>query len=485
MSTLQPQMQKLAQLINAREFDAAEAICRAHLDAHENDFDALLMLASIDYQRGRHDACVEKVQRCLAIQPDNPRLHFNLAMVRGAQGQYDAALAAFDHADRAAPGQVPVLGAKADLAEKHGDYALVESTLGPLMLSGMEDANAGLVWGRMKHHSGAHEEAIAIARRHLAAPQMPIPTRRQLHFLVGNAHEKLGAYDEAFAAYTEGNGIGSAPFDPDEHGKRIDHLVAVCSRDRLGGLDSASVPSTQPVFVVGMPRCGSTLVEQIIHAHPEAVAVGESTAMLEVVRRVPDVLGTSDEHPDGLASMTTAAADELARIYLAWVGTIAGDAGRIVDKQLLNIDHLGLIQLILPEARVIDCRRDALDNCLSCYSAALDPAVFPYSTDLRALGRAYRQYERLMAHWDEALARPPLRVGYEALVAEPERVSREIIEFCDLPWDDRCLRYYEAERHVTTLSYEQVRRPIYTSSVKRHEHFAAHLGPLKDALAAG
>jgi hypothetical protein len=141
-----------------------------------------------------------------------------------------------------------------------------------------------------------------------------------------------------------------------------------------------------------------------------------------------------------------------------------------------------MIALLFPRARVIHCKRDPMDNCFSIYMAAMNPEAHPWATDLANLGLAYRQYERLMAHWKEVLDLEILDVQYEAIVADPDTWIRRIIDFCGLPWDDRCLRYYEAGRDVMTLSYDQVRRPIYKSAVQRYKKYEAHLGPLTEAL---
>jgi hypothetical protein len=183
--------------------------------------------------------------------------------------------------------------------------------------------------------------------------------------------------------------------------------------------------------------------------------------------------------------MTPATADRAAGDYLRAARKHSGGAARFVDKYLSNFENLGVLSLLLPRARFIECRRNPMDACFSCFGEALHPAGHRYASNLAHLGMHYRQYERLMAHWKSVLDVPILAVQYEELIGDQETVSRQIIDFIGLPWDEQCLRYYELKREILTLSREQVDQPVYRHAVNRAERFARHLGPLKQALAGG
>jgi hypothetical protein len=231
-----------------------------------------------------------------------------------------------------------------------------------------------------------------------------------------------------------------------------------------------------------MPRSGSTLIEQIIDAHPEACGAGELDAMPGTVAELFRSLGVTQYGPELLEKLDQRILDRLAGRYLGLLKRHGRAPARIVDKRLDNFEHLALIGLLLPNARVIHSRRDPLDTCVSCHLQTLAPNKHPYAAHQRSLGLKYREYDRLMTHWQATLDIPILNVRYEDLVREQERVSREIIEFCGLDWDDACLAFHGTGREVRTVSYDQVRRPIYGSAVGRHRNYEKHLGPLREAL---
>ncbi len=243
-------------------------------------------------------------------------------------------------------------------------------------------------------------------------------------------------------------------------------------------------PSEQPVFIVGMPRSGTTLVEQIIAAHPLAFGAGE-------LRKVPDLVGekTRAARDDGEAKAfpywmpdkDAGEIREMAEAYLAHIHEYNNDALRITDKMPHNFTNLGLIATMFPNARIIHCMRDPVDNCLSCFQQHFQ-MPHTYSTDLSDVGHHYRLYRRLMAHWRKVLPQNLYEVQYEELVADQERVSRELIAFLGLDWDDACLNFNRQQRHVKTASVWQVRQPIYTGSVKKWKMYEPYIEPLLDEL---
>jgi hypothetical protein len=235
-----------------------------------------------------------------------------------------------------------------------------------------------------------------------------------------------------------------------------------------------------PVFIVGMPRSGTSLVEQILSCHPQVHAAGE---LREISRLAKDLgLNFEDTDPDVSDSMLdgdrfTAASEG----HLQSLRARAGDATRVTDKMPYNMVNLGLISLLFAGARVIHCRRDPLDSCVSCYFVNFERGNF-HTFDLRHMGLYYRRYERLMTHWRNVLDLAMLDVSYEAHVEDPEGTCREILAFLDLDWDPACLRFHASKRYVKTASRDQVNKPIYRSSVGRWRNYEKHLGPLKEAL---
>ncbi|VAX41677.1 hypothetical protein MNBD_PLANCTO03-964, partial [hydrothermal vent metagenome] len=285
--------------------------------------------------------------------------------------------------------------------------------------------------------------------------------------------------NSAFRAYTQGNAISPKLYKPEDKAQFVDQLIELFSAEALASLPRATNSSNRPIFIVGMPRSGTTLVEQILAAHPDVYAAGE----LQELRRIwKDLVATrGNGSVAALSSITQVDINAAADRYLKYLDTLDTATPHITDKMPHNFEQLGLINLLFPDARVIHCSRNPLDTCLSCYTIQLSLA-HTYSNDLTLLGHAYAQYHRLMAHWRTALDVPMLEVVYEDVVAETETLARRIVEFVGLPWHDDCLRFYEAKRTIVTASVDQVRQPIYTSSVNRWKRYDRYLDPLRQSL---
>jgi hypothetical protein len=305
-----------------------------------------------------------------------------------------------------------------------------------------------------------------------------------MHFTLGQLRDDLGHYDRAFEHFAAGNALRSTDYNPESTAAKTDRIIAFFSAERLATSPRAearpALPSDLPVFIVGTPRSGTSLVEQILSCHPQVHAAGELRRMMHLA----DELGLrfQDSDPDMRESVLEGDRLTAASVtYLEGLRACAGDATRVTDKMPYNFERLGLISLLFPRSRVIHCRRDPLDSCLSCYFQNFSRGNFQ-TFDLRHLGLYYRQYERLMAHWREVLNLAVFDVSYEAHVEDPEGTCREILAFLELDWDPACLRFYESQRNVKTASRNQVNKPIYRSSVGRWQNYEKHLGALNDAL---
>lgn len=463
----------------------AEATCRQILSRRKNDLTALQVMGMIAFERGEFADAAVYLQKCLSRQPKDPLLHCNLAKAWAGQGRIGRAIASFDKALRLDKQHADALSGKADLLERRGDYDKARNLLAPRVAAGSEDASMAIVFAKLEQRAGSPSDAIALVERHLAEPDLGSSTRRSLLFVLAKALETSDQFDRAFEAYTQGNSVDARPFDADAYTQKIEHLISTFSAQNLATLPRAADRSELPIFAVGMPRTGSTLVERIIDRHPKAHGAGEIGVLPAMIGSLMFELDSYSPYPDCIADLTQEVADRLGRAYLDQLARTGRGALRVVDKLLSNYENLGLISLLVPGARVIDCRRDPLDTCLSCYTQTLSPRKHPYASDLRNLGLVYRQYERLMRHWQDVLDLRMMTVSYEDLVADQEGVSRAILDFAGLEWHDDCLRFHESPRDVMTLSYDQVRRPIYKTSVGRHQHFEAYLGPLKEALGEG
>jgi hypothetical protein len=235
------------------------------------------------------------------------------------------------------------------------------------------------------------------------------------------------------------------------------------------------------VFIVGMPRTGSTLLEQILSRHSQAYGAGERADIKNIALSLPGRIGTDLQYPECLVGLNRNVMEQIANGHLQRLEALSGGAARVIDKMPGNYLHLGLIQILFPGASVLRTTRDPLDTCLSCFMRDLGGGA-SFSADLKSLGLFYRGYTRLMDHWKEVLRLEVLEVKYERLVEDLEVTARRVVDFCGLDWEEDCLDYLGNTRVVATPSYGQVRRPIYTTSIGKWRHYEKQLGPLIEVL---
>lgn len=463
----------------AHDLARAEAMCEAIIRADKRDANAIDLLGQIAFVQGDYERAETLFQRMAALCPREPRPQCVLGEIRTTQGRFAEAIGRFDKALRIRAGHEKAIAGKADALEKSGERDEARALLGPFVAKGRETPEMALIQARLDLRAEDGEALERLVARHADGPAHVLA---QLRFLRGAQLERGGRIDEAFEEYRAANAMVAMPFRVDAWRGETDDLIAAFGADRIGSMPRAAHGSQLPVFIVGMPRSGSTLIETIIDAHPMASGCGEFPGIELLVSTISLDIGSTLPYPACAEDLEQADVDMLAARYLERLAAAHPDATRLVDKYLPNYRHLGLIAALVPEARVIHCRRDPLDTCFSCFATPLNPAAHPYTCNLEHLGAVYRDYERLMAHWRSVLDPAMLEVPYEDLVADQERVTRRIIDFCGLPWDDRCLRYYESGRRARTASHDQVDQPIYTSAVGRAQPFEKHFAPLRAML---
>ncbi|MCP3904259.1 MAG: tetratricopeptide repeat protein [Planctomycetes bacterium] len=460
----------------------AAGIAERMLELRRNEVNALRILADAANRTWQPDRAAEYMTRVVRVAPKSAEFRVELAGLHAALRQYPRALEQYDKAMKLAPGMPSALAGKAMVYILQGKYDRARRVLKPVLAGGSVAPELAAPALRVLLRDGDLAAAIDLGERVVATAPPPNMALRDVCFELARAYERDGRYEEAFAAAERGNAILAPSFDIDGYTRRVDRFIATYTRELLASLPRPAEPSELPVFIVGMPRCGSTLVERILHAHPDAHGAGELNLVFRITAELPMMLGSESGYPECVADLDQPHVDEASARYLDALRAHAPAAPRIVDKELTNHEHVGLLGVLFPRGHVIHCRRDPVDNCLSCYMERLAPDNARYATDLRHLGQFHRQYERLMEHWREVLDHPPLEVEYEALTADPEDQTRRILEFCDLPWDDACLSFHRVKRAEQTLSTDQVRKPIYRSSVGRAERFGPLLDPLREAL---
>lgn len=455
---------------------------RALLDLAPDHAGGLIALARTLKQLDDLDAAIEAARRAIALVPQNAEAHNALGLVLQAQGQDAAASAAFERA-ATLPGTIreEALLNRAGLDLEFGRVDAAESryTYALTAFPGSAPACFNLATLRRRQPD---DPVLDRMRAMLDAGQEVSQTNRiLLHFGLGKALLDAGDSVEAFRHLDEGNRLkrASLSYNADGVSRWMQEIAGAFPAAALAATQGDGDGGVQPVFVLGMPRSGTTLIEQILASHPSVHGAGE----LGLMQRI---LGRCGPFPTAVANLPPAQCAALGEAYLAQVRPLAA-AGQafVVDKMPANFLYIGLIRQILPHARIVHCRRDAVDTCLSCYSH-LFAGEQSFTYHQTELGRFYSDYQALMAHWRPGL--PPshvLEVDYEAVVADLEGEARRLVAFLGLPWDDACLAFHETVRPVRTASATQVRQPIYRTSTGRWRRHAAQLQPLLAALPIG
>ncbi len=423
----------------------AIALNPRHCGAHYN-------LALALEARGSADQAVTHYRRAIALNPNYADAHNNLGNALAAGGDQTGAAAHYRRAIASDPAHADAHNNLANGLREQGKFEEALACYDRAIAIRPSLAEAHFHRSELKTFQAGDRDFQALkalaARKDLPAKATPF-----IHFALAKAFEDIGDYKQAFAHYRRGN---------DAKRKQV-HYDEAASAERFErsvfeGHEGAGDPSTVPVFIVGMPRSGSTLVEQILSSHPQVHGAGELTYL---------------ESPESIASLDVAALREVARRYLARLPKVAH--ARVVDKLPENFLRIGLIRLILPNAKIIHTMRNPLDTCMSCYSTLFASGQH-FSYDLAELGRYYGRYAALMSHWRSVL--PPgamLDVAYEDVVGDLEGQARRLIEYCGLAWDERCLDFHRNARPVKTASAVQVRKPLYRGSVERWRRYEEEL----------
>ena len=442
-------------LLDQKKIDDASAAAERALALNSINHDAVNLMGRVAFERGNLDESLAHYRRALALKPDLADAYNNMGNVLKELGKLDEAHTAYLEALRLEP---DIAGVYVNLADSKKFAA------GDPHLAAMEEL-------------AAKPDGLSKT------------DRMQLDFGLGKAYADLKDYDRSFRHLLAGNAAKRSTIAYDEQATfaLFDRIEALFTRELIEAKSGGGAPSPLPIFVIGMPRSGTTLVEQIIASHPVVYGAGELQTFNDVVLTVRGQDGSPLPYPDFVSALDAGSLQQIGERYVALARELAAkhgraDVERITDKMPSNYYFAGLIHLALPNCKIIHTIRDPVDTCISCFSK-LFSAEQNHTYDLGELGRYYKRYECLMAHWRNVLpAGRILDVRYEDVVADVEREARRIIAHCGLPWTDRCLSFHTTDRPVRTASATQVRQPIYSSAVGRWRVYERHLAPLLDAL---
>jgi tetratricopeptide (TPR) repeat protein len=441
---------------------------------------AWFRLGQAAFNRSQAERAIACFRKALTVRPNFHQAAYALAAVLSAVGQYDEALAVYQPLLASQPDNKTLIAAVGSLYEFRGEKQRAHDYLRPWMAQG-GSLEIATVYARCVGSDDECQQTVDMLETLLAATvSYPQVQKRDALYALGGLYDRLHDYARAFAAYSRANTLEPHVLDMSSIEREFAELHEdfAASEIRYPGN-----PSNRPVFIVGMPRSGTTLVEQMLASHSQVHGAGELDDMARLVNQVRRVCGSEKSYLACLPGMDAGILAGLASDYLHKLDTLDARAMRIIDKMPHNFLALGLISVLFPQASVIHCRRDPRDTCLSIYFQHFT-GNHPYTSDLYSLGRYYRFYSDLMAHWKVVLPLRMLDIYYEDVIGHPEESARRLVDFCGLDWEPGCLEFHRRRQLVTTPSYNDVRQPLYSRSLGRWKHYSDWIGDLMAGLGA-
>ena len=456
----------------------AEAIYRKIIALNPDDVEAHSNLGSILKAQGRMEEAVNSYRKALSINPESATVHFNLGLC----------LQAAEKAAEAAPYFQKAIDIKPDYLEVYLNLGAVYAYLGMLeeaaatyrkaiaVKADYVEAHAYLAL-TIKHTE--YDDDIKKMESLYINPGTDSENKIILAFSLGKSFEDFYQYEKAFHYYSSGNKLkrASYTYSIDTDKKFMNTIKETFTGSLFNKHVRSNSTDIQPIFILGMPRSGTTLIEQILASHPNVHGAGE----LDYIK---DTFSKRFKDYEDLRQLNDNHLAEAGNEYLDMLKKHSIDALYITDKMPHNFMFIGLIKLILPQAKIIHCYRDPMDTCLSIYKNNFYNAHY-YSNDLKELGQYYNLYRDLMDHWHRSLPGFIFDISYEDMVNDQEVNTRALLDYCGLEWNDACLEFFNSDRVVTTTSFDQVRKPIYRSSMQAWKHYEDQLQPLKKALNQG
>jgi tetratricopeptide (TPR) repeat protein len=493
----------------------ASSLLQDFLDRHSDSHTVLTELGRINEQQGRPALAEQYFKRAITAAPDHAPAHnslgvlyrntqryslakdcfekalacdpamiiaaCNLADLYFTQGAYDQAEVHYNRALAADPACETAAAGKSVVLERTGRIKEALDLVLPYVSQDNCNIHTLLAFTRTSHIVNQEPEAIELLERAVEIQDLSAGECMQACFLLGKLLDRMGDYDRAFHYYEKGNELHPHPFDREAHSKLVKAVKKVFDADGMSSLPRSSNLTGRLIFIVGMPRSGTTLTEQILASHPQIYGAGELNDVCNFAIELQHLLGASQTFPLYMPAITQALLDTISFRHLQRLDSLSGGAVCIIDKLPANFMFLGLIELLFPGARILHCVRDPMDTCLSAYFQNFSRGQY-FSYNQSDLGFYYRQYRDVMAHWKSVLSLPILEVDYQQLVRDQEAVSRDILSFLGLDWHPDCLNFHNSGRKIRTASYDQVRSPVYRTSLDRWKNYAPHLAELIRSL---
>lgn len=458
----------------------AQALEAFQSAAHQNPYDieVFVELSSLLAEMGDIKAAEVSLRHAIEIKNDSAMLRVSLASALVLQGKLNDALQEYLRARSIEPTCALAIEGEADCLYRFKLYDKCYELLKKLSSTQKLSAEGARTFSRVCRKKGDDRSAVAILESICKQPTSSTRQRAIAHFALGDAYDAMRNFETAFHNYKQANNLlGNNIYIPQVAETTAQNIIQTYSQDYWSSLPRAAIGEFQPIFIMGMPRSGTSLIEQIVASHPNVCGTGELTFVNEIFTAVQRNLS----FPSNIASLTEDQINQFANQYYSKAGALIGDSKVMTDKMPGNIFCLGLMALMFPNATFVHCTRHPLDTCLSIYFQQFSGG-HPWATKLENIAHYYKQYRRFVQHWTETLGIPMLEVRYESLVSEQETQSRNLIEYCGLDWDEQCLNFHHNPRHVPTASHDQVNQSLYSTSLERWKNYRKFLKPLIEAL---
>lgn len=439
-----------AVLNDLKQFEGAVEAGKAAVKHSPYDAGSHYNLAAAFHGWRNFDASFSHYKEANRLQPDNPAILFDLAQVYLGRGEKNKAQRLFERVIELHPRQI--------------------ESYRQLM--------------RLKTYNSTDHEDVRKIRSFLDNKQLTSDEHTAILFILSKVYRDCGNFDEAFQYASEGNSIQDEihSFNPEDFSKYVSILIEFFTPERIEKLSRLGHKTHMPIFIVGTPRSGTTLTEQILCSHPSVFGAGELEWVSACADSLNDFTNSSQSYPSCLLELSEHQADKLASKYIDYICSLSSGEPYVTDKMPANFLNIGLIHCLFPNARIIHCKREPRDACISMYLEYF-PGVVPYSYDLYKLGAYYSQYQRLMEHWQSVIPTTSMTdLSYEDMINDHENQTRRLLEFLNLEWNESCLDFHKKQRRVFTASHLQVTQPIYSSSCGRWKQYAKFLQPLEDGF---
>lgn len=443
----------------------------------------------IDYigvlrKRQRFTQALSHAKTLLAQAPENPQFQSIVAIELMQTGDYDGALRYFDQVLARLPNDAVTLTSKGHALKTQGHYQLAVDAYRAALSARPQHGEAYYSLANLKTYQFSESEIEKMHQQERSIDHT-LMERVYLYFALGKAYEDAGEFDKSFEYYQQGNTLKSRSrsYDADKMAAELQMQHTGCNAELFSNFKTRGNPAADPIFIVGLPRAGSTMLEQILSSHSQVDGTLELPNILSMAQKLRRQGEAEDQksYPYILEDLTAEELNALGEKFLSETKVHRKNAPFFIDKMPNNFRHIGLIKLILPNAKIIDARRHPMACCFSAFKQLFAEGQ-EFSYNLHDIGQYYTDYVSLMDHWDEVLPGQVLRVHYEQVVDDLEGQVRRILEFCNLPFEDACLSFHETKRSVRTASSEQVRQPIYRSGLDQWQNYTSQLDGLKDQL---